>query len=399
MQTTHGPPTILYLDFDPSQKKTLRQIDGMRRFAKARGWSVVAVPCHPFRPEDLPDTLVRLKPVGCIAGCTAWVRELSPQAFGDIPAVWLDPTEHLPWRNIPIISCDNAAVARMAFRELSTGLPPCYAVVSRRHPHPWTRERVAAFRGCCREARKECAVFPERRNEDVDARMARLVAWAAALPPHCAVFAVNDLAADETACALRAAGRSIPRTATLIGADALDVSPNDGRDLSLSSVRIDFELAGYLAARLLSEILKTSSGNLKAHRADSCRTAAVFGPLLVERRDSTRGRGRREPFILQAMEILRREACEGLTASALAARFRCSRKLFERRFREAMGRPVLDEILAVRMERVMDLLARPDIAIGAIYFRCGFASDRELRSLFLARTGVSMRRWRADHLR
>ena len=399
MQTTHGTPTILYLDFDPSQKKTLRQIDGMRRFAKARGWSVVAVPCHPFRPEDLPATLARLKPVGCIAGCTAWVRELSPQAFGDIPAVWLDPTERLPWRNIPIISCDNAAVARMAFRELSTGLPPCYAVVSRRHPHPWTRERVAAFRGCCREARKECVVFPERRNEDVDARMARLVAWAAALPPYCAVFAVNDLAADETARALRAAGRSIPRTATLVGADALDVSPNDGRDPSLSSVRIDFELAGYLAARLLSERLKTTSGTIKARRADSSGTAAVFGPLLVERRDSTRGRGRREPFILQAMEILRREACEGLTASALAARFRCSRKLFERRFREAMGRPVLDEILAVRMERVMDLLARPDIAIGAIYFRCGFASDRELRSLFLARTGVSMRRWRADHQR
>ena len=97
---------------------------------------------------------------------------------------------------------------------------------------------------------------------------------------------------------------------------------------------------------------------------------------------------------MKAVEIIRREACEGLTAAKLASRFPVSRKLFELRFREAVGHSVLNEILHVRMTRVFDLLTRPDFPIGAIADFCGFDSDRELRSLFRARTGTSMREWR-----
>ena len=55
-----------------------------------------------------------------------------------------------------------------------------------------------------------------------------------------------------------------------------------------------------------------------------------------------------------------------LTARALAARFPGSRRLFEMRFREAMGHSVLDEILHVRMEKAFTLLAKTGTAIGAI---------------------------------
>jgi LacI family transcriptional regulator len=94
------------------------------------------------------------------------------------------------------------------------------------------------------------------------------------------------------------------------------------------------------------------------------------------------------------VDAIRREACDGLTAATLAKRFPVSRKLFELRFREAIGHSVLNEILHVRMERVFDLLARQDFPIGAIADFCGFDSARELRSLFRKRMGTSMREWR-----
>ena len=47
----------------------------------------------------------------------------------------------------------------------------------------------------------------------------------------------------------------------------------------------------------------------------------VVGPLMVVRRKSTSGRGRHEPRIAEAVAMIRREACEGLTVAALAARF------------------------------------------------------------------------------
>ena len=95
--------------------------------------------------------------------------------------------------------------------------------------------------------------------------------------------------------------------------------------------------------------------------------------------------------------MIRREACDGLTARALAARFPGSRRLFEMRFREAMGHSVLDEILHVRMEKAFTLLAKTDTAIGAIPALCGFGSDSDLDILFRRRCGMSMRAWRKQN--
>ena len=89
-----------------------------------------------------------------------------------------------------------------------------------------------------------------------------------------------------------------------------------------------------------------------------------------------------------------REACSGLTAGAIAARFPCSRHLFEMRFREATGHSVLDEILHVRLEAVFTMLSQPGLRLGEIRRRAGFRSDLALQKLFRARTGTSMREWR-----
>ena len=94
------------------------------------------------------------------------------------------------------------------------------------------------------------------------------------------------------------------------------------------------------------------------------------------------------------METIRREACDGLTVAALAKRFRCSRPLFDRRFREAVGHSALDEILHIRLEKVFTLLSRTDVPVGAVADFCGFRSNIALHWLFKKRTGMSMSEWR-----
>ena len=102
-------------------------------------------------------------------------------------------------------------------------------------------------------------------------------------------------------------------------------------------------------------------------------------------------------MILEAVDVIRREAGEGLTAAALAARFPVSRKHFERRFREAMGHSVLDEILHVRLGMALDMLSQSHVPIGTIADFCGFGTQRGLRKLFRARFGTSMEAWREAH--
>ena len=115
---------------------------------------------------------------------------------------------------------------------------------------------------------------------------------------------------------------------------------------------------------------------------------------MAVRRESTGGYGRREAFVLQAVERIRREACDGLTARDVIAAAPVSRSLFILRFREAVGHSVQDEIVHVRLERVFTLLRDTDTPISAIAAFCGWRSDIALRWLFRRRTGMSMREWR-----
>jgi LacI family transcriptional regulator len=259
---------------------------------------------------------------------------------------------------------------------------------------------MRVFASLVAEAGAPCASFPG--TLPGKERSASLAAWVAQLPSHTAVFAVNDVTAAEVIAAARRAGRLIPRDLTLVGVDN-DPAICEASSPKITSIQLDHERSGYVAARIVGEslsreaTLRARSDHLNGEAAlNGCGglAAATIGPLLVVRRESTGGYGRREPYITRAVEIIRREACDGLTAAVLAARMPGSRRLLEMRFREAMGHSILDEIMHVRLEKVETLLAGTDTAIGAIADFCGFGSEVELRQIFHARTGMSMREWR-----
>ena len=385
-------PAVLCLNFLEDEQKHRRKLEGVRRFARTQGWHVVAVPPRESGPAAVRAILARHRPAGCIIDMSLPRRSLSPERFCGANAVWLDLPEPSACPGAEAVVCDNAAVAKAAFRELSAGLPSCFAAVPSHGMQRWSAERIEAFRALCEGHGFDCRVFPGiavrrgRVADDLVRRRKRLAEWMSSLPAGCAVFAANDYSAQDVIAAAEAIGRGIPRELTLVGVDGW---MDGGRDDSLSrvsSVQIDFELAGYLAAKRLSE---TSRGGARPD---------AFGPLCVLRRKSTSGRGRRDPHVLAAVDVIRREACDGLTAAALAARMPGSRKHFERRFREAMGHSVLDEIMHVRIQAAKDLLSKPEPPIGAVADFCGFGSRIELRIAFRAHTGMSMRQWRQMHV-
>ena len=407
------PNKVLYLHVAKNPANNRRFLEGMLRFARTVGWSVTPVQMDGLSPVALRELLRADDVIGCVRNAEWPHRNGSGKSFEvlHVPVVVVDPRETDRSRRAGAVFCDNAAIARAAFRELSAGRPPSFAAVTYWNPSlRWAKERIAAFRALCSESRRECAVFPPNGIEPPETRRTRLAEWAAALPNHVAIFAANDFTAVETAIALRSRHRHIPKTATLVGVDGSperhDIPPSP---VPLSSVDVNFESAGFLAARTLAEFLAAKNAKKRKDNSDTNTPASLafsaaekpapslFGPLMVVRRESTRGRGRREPFVLEAAETIRREACDGLTAAALAARFPISRKHFERRFREATGHSVLDEILNVRLEQVQAYLLRRDVAIDDIAGFCGFGSEIELRRLFRRRFGMSMSEWRAHN--
>ena len=408
--------TILYLNTDPGARIPEMTLAGIRRYAAARRWKAVAFSSAESRQEAVPALLEEHAPVaGCVYECSD-DHVAPPSVFRGVPVVYLHARK-VPSgaKGVVRLPIDNDAVAVAAFRELSLGRPAAYAVVGGPEPFEWSSVRAKRF---CREARKEkrpCTAFPRIDGEPYPARTARLAAWVASLPRRTAVFAVNDLVAAEVVAAARAALRAIPRELTLLGVDNLP-PVCEACEPAISSIQIDYERAGYVSARLLGEtISRGDAGTRRSQAAQNprgnpnprnplCgsaaprdRKTATVGPLMVVRRRSTGGSGRKEAFVMEAVEMIRREACDGLTAETLARRFPCSRNLFDLRFREAVGRSALNEILHVRLEKACTLLAKTDTAVSAVPGLCGFRTHTAIDRLFRSRFGMSMRDWRKNN--
>ena len=378
--------TILYVDMWKGERIQEMKLAGIRRFAKVHGWDVRVLSEDESRPGRLRSFLSEMRPEGVIVEASAAHTDLPPRFFRKLPVVYLDCARGLYGGRMPKVVHDGEATTRIAFRELSSNRPLAYAVAGYMWLRPWSSIRERTFRALVSDAGKKCISFA-RRDESSESRARRLAAWVTRLPQKTAVFAVNDDTAAEIVAACQACGKDIPADMTLLGVDNLESVCETG-ETKISSIQVDFERAGYFAAKMLDDVMSGRAGNPVEDR---------FGPMMVVRRESTRGFGRREHRILPVVELIRREACNGLTAREAMKGIKGSRRLFEIRFREAMGHSILDEILDVRLERVCHLLSSTDTPIGAMAAFCGFKSDIALSKLFHRRFGMSLLAWRRQN--
>ena len=402
-------PTVLYLPVNAHDPSQVGKLAGIRRYCASRGWDVVPVSGRDFSADGLPDVLRRHAPVlGCIVEGTGNNVGLPPRLFQGVPVVFIGYMRGRTGTRLNF-HFDTASIAEAAFRELSANRPPCYAAVRTPVRFRWASQRVAAFCECARANGARCFVFPAgRQTVSSDAFDDRLASWLAGLPAHCALFAVSDGVAVRVTRAAHVARRHIPSSLTLLSVDNF-AALCESADPPISSIQLDFERMGFIAARALAGeaagrgatafVGANPPAPIPSQPFPRHTPPILVGPLLPVRRKSTSGRGRHEPWILKAVEIIRREACGGLTVKALVDRLPQSRRNFERRFREAMGCGAIDEILRVRLEMATTLLAQTDTAIGVIPDMCGFRSYRALDFHFRSRFKMGMGEWRRKHAR
>ena len=119
-----------------------------------------------------------------------------------------------------------------------------------------------------------------------------------------------------------------------------------------------------------------------------------FGPLRIVRRATTRLLSRYDRHVSNALELIRNEACSGLTADKVARRFPYSRRLADIRFRQATGHSILEEIHNVQLERAKQILLESDRQIKSISDFCGFQNPNSLRKFFKRETGMTLSEWK-----
>jgi LacI family transcriptional regulator len=213
-----------------------------------------------------------------------------------------------------------------------------------------------------------------------------LAEWLKSLPRPCGIFAANDATAAEVCTMASSFGISIPDELAVIGVDD-DPIICERTKPSLSSIRVDFEQGGYICAELLDR---------RIHDPHFTQASFTYGTVLVARRGSTRRMACMDRRVVKALEYIRKNACEGIGTTDVAAVMDVSRRMAEAIFRRKLNRSIHEEIVLARLERAKLLLCNPRHDISSIAGLCGWSSESVLRKTFKERFGVSMREWRTN---
>ena len=383
--------TILF--FHTSQRQAWRkELAGAYRFAKTRGWRVQVVEPSPDGKAPRVERLAEFwNPVGCIAECSGTGGEkLTPRLFQKLPAVFLGRDPRTLPETASFISPAPKGVGERAAREfLEAGLEH-FAFVATPGNRFWSRNREKDFRDAIVAHGCPCETFGRTEAFATDDGRTRALAdWLARLPKPCGLLAENDYAAVEVLDLARKLRIKVPEKLAVIGVDDDSELCENARP-ALTSIALDFEMAGYRASEMLDRLVRDPG--MPPIRE-------TYPALGIMRRGSTPSGLGVPPRIRKALEFIREKACCGIGAADVAQLLPGSRRKAEIEFRRFTGRSIYEEIECVRFENVELMLRERYRSIGAIAQLCGWRTENALRAAFLKRYGVSMRTWRAAQIR
>ena len=377
--------TILY--FQPVAKTFApEKLAGVRDIIEKRHHRVQIIEEKPTW-DHVEELWAFWNPLGAIIDCGGEYNDIDAGIFGSHPIVFIGHNPDTLPKSCLLVSNDQRETARAAARELLATDYENFAFVHNAGCQKWSELRERGFAEALAINGKRCAVFrPSDASGGSVGWMKELRHFLTTLKKPCAVFAANDKTAEGVISAATLEGFNSPGDIAIVGVDNYEpicehITPR------LTSIEPDFRRGGRLAATMLLG-LAMSKGKWRGKRLQT------FGPLRVVRRASTHILAVPDKAVSDALDLIRREACNGLQAVRVARLFPCSRRQADNRFRRATGRSILEEIHAVQLERAKELLRDTSVQLKTISDFCGFSNPNSLRKFFLRTTGKTMTAWR-----
>ena len=380
--------TVLYFQTSFCDSN-LQQRLGLYDFARKAGWFVHVIEYGSQvskKPKpDMAELFGFWNPDGCVVDCGGADGLLLIEDFLVVPTVFIDRYPSPSERGAVCVTHDSASIAKLAARELLNLGFPAYAFVDWYLPAVWSDDRGDAFQRIVEGNRARFfrhRLLSLRDSDGID----DLSRWLSSLPAPCGVFAANDRIAGCVVAAALKAGLGVPQDIAIVGVDN-DITQCETLPVSVSSIALDREGVGRVAARLLATMME--GGRPSAHSIE------VVGAIEVIRRASTRRFV--DKRVAAAVEYIRKHACDGITVPDVVGVMGCSRSLAYLRFAEEVGHSILEEIQAVRVAHAEELLRKGTLSVGAVADFSGYSSTSEFRRAFKCRTGLSPKAYSCKH--
>lgn len=256
----------------------------------------------------------------------------------------------------------------------------------------WATQRRDGFRVAIEAKGFSVSIYESAwRGPDVpqwDKDLEDIVNWLRNLPRPLALMACNDVRGLHVLDACARLGVLVPEEVAVVGVDNEEIlcelcTP------PLSSVEPDPERVGYAAAELLDSLMAGQS------RPPSSRL--FIEPVGVMARRSTEALAIKDRAVAAALRFIRDQAVFGCTVTDVVRHVRISRSVLERRFRQQLKRSPHEEIRAVQLSRVRQLLSETDFTLEHIAELSGFEHPEYMNVAFKRMCGLTPGQYRQKH--
>jgi LacI family transcriptional regulator len=289
---------------------------------------------------------------------------------------------------LPILGVDNRAVTRLAMRHfLDRGFCHYGFCGTPRGENRYQDERCDFFTQAVEQHGFACQVYAyaeRRRAVNWEEEQGHIGAWLTRLPKPVGIMTCHDDKGQQVLDACQRSDLSVPDEVAILGVDndeflcSLSMPP-------LSSVDVNPARIGYEAAAILDRLM--GGGPPPA------------GPLYLEpkgivSRQSTDAMAIDDPYVVQAIRLIREGACRGMSVEDVMRRVPLSRSALCRRFTRQLGRSPKAEITRVRLEKARELLVDTSLSVSAVSSRVGYGEAKYLIEVFRETYGITPLQYR-----
>lgn len=193
-------------------------------------------------------------------------------------------------------------------------------------------------------------------------QIVHLTAWLDRQPKPLAVFTWSDARSRELVEACWEGGYKVPEDVAIISSEQ-EANMSLFAGIELSSVNLAPQRVGYEAAATLDQMMQGKPVASMHKRIPA---------LGVTVRQSSDYVAVEDPFVSEALGVIRERYQDPITVEDLLQICRLSRRTLEKHFKAELGRTPADELRRVRLERAKQLLRDTDLTVEEISTRCGF---------------------------
>lgn len=378
MELTTRPSVALHIETSRAYGREL--LRGVALYARTRGnWSLL------HQEMQLDSALPFWIGNSAVSGVIARVDTHTVNALRELDVPIVDVRCHRQFPGIPQVNTDNRRVAELAFQHLWDRGFRRFAWCGYQFA-TYSDERLDAFCELVTNSGQPLSVYESRSELNTSLTTIEqsgitdvepLSEWLTSLERPTGLFVCNDIRGQQVLNVCRKLQIAVPDDIAVIGVDD-DEAVCQLSDPPLSSVRPDAASVGYRAAEILDGMMQ---GVLAPQDIE------VIPPARVVERLSTQVVAVADRELARVCRFIRENACRDIKVGDITQFSSLSRRQLERRFREELGHTPHEEITAVQVRRVKQLLIETSMTLEQIAPLAGYRHKESLSAVFKRETG------------